>query len=95
MQSHPTSEKIKGFLEGKANRTQARVVVNHLLQGCSECAATMESILRPQRELPPDAYDEAFDKAFFLIMAHLDDVSRPQPAPTIGSGALLLPGSPI
>lgn len=94
MQNHPTSEKIKGFLEGKANQTQARVVVTHLLQGCSECAATVESILRPKRELSPDAYDEAFDKAFFLILAHLD-VSRPLPAPTIGRGVLLLPGSPI
>jgi hypothetical protein len=94
VQSHPTSEKIKRFLEGKANPAQARVVVTHLLQGCSDCAATMESILRPKRELPPDAYDDAFDKAFFLIMAHLD-MPRPLPAPTIGRGGLLLPGAPI
>lgn len=94
MQSHPTEEKLKGFVEGKANRSQVRTLVAHLLQGCAVCAATAESIVRPKRELPTDTYDEAFDKAFALIQAHLEP-PRPMPTLDIRRGVLSLPGSPI
>jgi hypothetical protein len=94
VQSHPKAAKLKGFLDGEASRSQARLLVTHLLQGCSECAATVEAIVRPKREVPLDAYDEAFDKAYALIQAHLE-VPRPLPTLTLRRDFLSLPGSPI
>lgn len=97
MESHPKAEKLRGFLEGEANRSQAREVrllVTHLLRGCSECVATVEQIVRPERELTPGAYDDAFDRIFGLIQTH-PDLPRPLPNLAARRGVLSLPGSPI
>jgi hypothetical protein len=97
VEHHPKVDKLAGFLEGRSGRSeksQARVLVAHLLHGCSECAAHVEQILRPSQELPPSAYDEAFERAAAMVQAHQTPV-RPLPNLAFRRGVLSLPGSPI
>ncbi len=94
VQSHPTAKKLKGFLDGEGNRSQARLLVMHLLQGCSECATTVDAIVRPKRESALDVYDEAFDKAYALIRAHME-APRPLPTLNLRRDFLSSPGSSV
>lgn len=98
MENHPKAAQLARLLEGTSQRSQAQVLVAHLLRGCSDCAATTEQVLRPERELPPDAYDDAFDKAFMTVQEHLLERAlpvRPRPNLVLRRGVLSLPGSPI
>lgn len=94
MENHPKAEQLEGFLDGRSQRTQARVLVTHLLRGCPQCAAEVNEYLRPSRELPPSAYDAAFDKVYAKVQKHLAR-TRPLPRLVIRQGALSLPGAPI
>jgi hypothetical protein len=99
MKNHPKAAQLASILEGPLPGPQARVLVTHLLRGCSDCASTVEQILRPKRELPADAYDDAFGKAFATVQEHLAPPpsiagSRPQPSLFAQPGLPSLPGSP-
>lgn len=94
MESHPKAEQLIRFLEGRSEEAQARMVIAHLLGGCSTCSEAAAEILRPKRKLAPDAYDVAFEKALLR--------TRPRRAPIlplrnlqIRHGLPILPGSPI
>jgi len=98
VEKHPKAAQLARFVEGAAPRSQARVLVTHLLRGCSDCVTAVEQTLRPQRELSPDAYDAAFDNAFATVQEHLPTLAapaRPQPKLILRRGVLSLPGSPI
>jgi hypothetical protein len=94
MESHLKTEQLAGFLEGRPERTQARLLVTHLLRGCPQCAAEVSECLRPSREVPPSAYDVAFEKAYAKVRTHLAR-TRPLPRLVIRQSVFALPGSPI
>jgi hypothetical protein len=98
MEYHPKAEQLEGFLEGRSEGLQARVLITHLLRGCPQCAAEVSECLRPSRDLPPSAYDKAFEKALVTLQARpaAPPLSpRLHPGLVLRRGVLSLPGSPI
>jgi hypothetical protein len=94
MENHPRTEQLKRFLEGRSEGAQARVILAHLLSGCSACSATVEQVLRPKRKQPPGAYDVAFEKALLKVHPYR---APARPLPRLGNrrSVPVLPGSPI
>ena len=98
MENHSTAEQVNGFLEGRSEKTQARLLVTHLLRGCPQCAAEVSEHLRPSRELPSNAYDKAFERALAVLQKRPAAPPRPRrlrPNFPPRRGGLTLPGSLI
>jgi tetratricopeptide (TPR) repeat protein len=58
---HPKTEELRRFAIGMASRQEGRFVAAHLLQGCSACAATVQSFVAPP-SIPKDAYAAMFQR---------------------------------
>lgn len=65
---HPPEALLLRFVEGRADREEARRVVAHLLRGCLECGSVLAAARRawraksPPRPIPESAYDEVFER---------------------------------
>jgi hypothetical protein len=55
------------FVAGTASRSKRRVIVRHLLAGCSPCAARLQSAFQPPIEAA--AYDDLFARLIDAIPA--------------------------
>jgi len=53
-QLHPTEDDLERLMRGALPRTEACVVVRHLLQGCAQCAAVTGWLWRVGEEPPRD-----------------------------------------
>jgi hypothetical protein len=53
------------FAAGAATRDERRLVVRHLLTGCTSCSRRLgRAWPLESQQLPPDAYDQALDRSF-------------------------------
>jgi hypothetical protein len=44
---HPSEETLKRFAAGSSPREESRMVVSHLLKGCSACVARLRALMQP------------------------------------------------
>lgn len=77
MTEHPRSELLTGFLLGRLDSAERRLVFFHLLHGCQLCrkemAPLVDAMFRPGRgEVPPDTddpdYDDPIGRAFARVL---------------------------
>lgn len=84
MTDHPPSELLTGFLMGRLDPAEHRLVFFHLLHGCAACreemAPLVEAMFRPGRgDVPPDPdpdYDGPIGRAFARILDWKGDRER-------------------
>jgi hypothetical protein len=84
---HPAEDVLLRFAALEASRAENRLVVQHLLAKCPECAARIRKAFRPEHD--PAEYDAALDRAFARVLspsrrqgplAKLLPFERPRPA---------------
>lgn len=85
MTEHPPSELLTGFLLGRLDPAERRLVFFHLLRGCPLCREEMaplaDAMFRPGRgEVPPDTDDPDYDgpigRAFARVLGWKGDRER-------------------
>lgn len=77
---HLSEYRLQRFFEGKATRSENRVIVAHLLRGCDSCAALAVRAYRPA--VAEQVYDEVFDRASRWFAAQRHIIRFPVPGKT-------------
>lgn len=83
---HPSEETLKRFAGGGSPREESRMVVSHLLKGCSLCVATLRGLMKP----PPVAvqsYERPLSRFDRNLLGRLEsDVDREPALATVLRG---------
>lgn len=72
--NHPAEDVLRRFAALEGSREENRLVVQHLLTRCAECAAKVRQAFRP--EVDPAEHEAALSRVFARI---LSPPRRPRP----------------